>query len=645
MVPSEPSFPRRPLPNIVHRLGLAAALALSAPSAIWAADETEDDTDAITETTITVSAPRLEGVPQERTTGADTTVTAQEIEDQQIRRLDDALTLVPGLSLSGQRSVGQPQAITIRGLGPRNTRVFIDGIEVSDTSRANAQYLTDDLTMSDVERIEVLRGARPGRFGADNGGGVINITTKRATGPLSGHVDAEYGGYNTTRLSGAVGGQQGPVDLRLSASGTYSDGFSDFNKNRGGREEDPYSAFSVGGRLGLQATDNLRFDLVGRFLQERFEWDYATGDVDGADRQTKRFVRAAATLEMLDDTLIHTLGISDTLSTRDFDGAGRGTDSYDGAKTRVDYVASWAVMKGISVEVGGDATNERIDLYTPSGGNALAPSNNEEFWKGGGFVTLGVTPLDGLDLSASLRGDVHDTYGSDLTYRLGAAYTVAQTGTTLRGSYATAWQTPSLYERFDPCYGNADLEAESSSSWDIGLDQRLWDERVQGHVTYFETSTQDQIAWRGGPANRPGCYGGGYVNIDEAFVQGVEVALTARPLPDVDVALSYTWQNAIDNQTEKRLDNIPVNQGTASVTWRFVPEGRANVGLRYRDRTTGFNGKSDAFWTADIRLAYDILETVTLHGRVENLFDADYEEVAAYGTPGRAVYAGLTVRF
>lgn len=622
---------------------LALAWTTSAPSPA-SADESENDTDVIHVPDIMVEAPRPDGVPQERVTGADTTVTAEDIEDQQIRRLDTALELVPGLNLGGRRGA-HPRPIGIRSLGPRNTRVFIDGIEVSDTSLAQSQFQTDGQTMMDIDRIEVLRGARPGRFGADNAGGVINITTKPATGPLSGQLRTEYGGYDTKRVSGTVSGAQGPVDLRLSAGGTHTEGFSDYNKTRGGREDDPSWSASIGGRLGIQATDDLRFDVVGHYLREHIQWDYSTGDTDGIDNYTKRYVRGAATLEMLDDTLIHTLGLADTLSTRDFNGAGRGNDSYDGGKTRLDYVGTWAVREGVSLEFGADATRERIKINAPSQMRAVSRTE-EDMWQGGAFLSLGLTPLEGLDLSASGRVDEHEEFGSEFTYRLGAAYTIEQTGTTVRGSYATAWQTPSLYERYDPCYGNTDLDPESSQGWDVGVDQRLWAERLVGHVTYFQNNTEDQIDWATSAGQKPGCpFAGGYVNVNEAFTQGVEVAVSAHPLDTVDVSFGYTWQNAINDETKKRLENVPINQATASVTWRFLPEAMVNVGVRYRDRITRFGGEADAFWTADVRLAYDVLENVTVHGRVENLFDADYEETPGYGTAGRAVYGGVTVRF
>ncbi|WP_159107394.1 TonB-dependent receptor, partial [Azospirillum sp. B506] len=165
-------------------------------------------------------APKDAAVPQEQATTATSVIGGEEIERQQIHRLDDALGLVPGLSLSGRQAPGGAQTVRLRGLGPRNTRVFIDGVEMSDTSQSQSQYAAGEMDMTDVERIEVLRGPQPGRFGPDAGGGVVNIVTRRPAGPFGGQVGAEYGSFDTKRANASVSGAQDRVEYRASLSGT-----------------------------------------------------------------------------------------------------------------------------------------------------------------------------------------------------------------------------------------------------------------------------------------------------------------------------------------------------------------------------------------------------------------------------------------
>jgi vitamin B12 transporter len=591
---------------------------------------------------ITVTAPFLGGVPQEWSAGAATGITAQDIEDRRIGRIEDALELVPGVTVSGRRGFGQNRTVMLRGLRPRNTRVFIDGVEMSDPSQA--QYALGGLNMADVERIEVLRGPRPGRFGPDTAGGVVSIVTKRPTEPFTGEVGAEYGRYGTKRAHASVGGVQGAVDYRLSASGTHSLGYSDFNEDRGGVADDPYRQWSGAVMLGVQATENLRFDAVGRYQREDVFYDSPTADTDWNRDQSERLLRLSATLRTLGGDLVHQFGISDTLTTQQYWGQGTAGDTSDGARTRIDYVADWALSGRLNLQAGADATHERMEQYMP-GFAPAAPSMESDYRRLGAFATLGVTPLDGLDLAATLRGDDHDEFGAKATWRLGAAYTVEATGTTLRGSYGTAWQAPSLYERFDPCNGAADLKPESSRGWDVGIDQDWFAGRASTSITYFHVRAEDEIVWRFVPPRTAGCDGGIYANLDETEVRGVEAEMTVRPLPTFEARLSYTWQNAMDAQAGVRLRDRPVHQATSFLSWQPVPEALLSLALHYRDATESWGGSGDEFWTADLGVRYAVSPALTVHARIENLLDRDYEAEYGFGTPGRSAYAGATVRF
>ncbi|CAO3431781.1 TonB-dependent receptor plug domain-containing protein [Azospirillum endophyticum] len=590
-----------------------------------------------------VTAPGGVAVPQERATTSTSVIGTDEIERRQIRRLDDALLLVPGLSLSGRQAPGGAQTVRLRGLGPRNTRIFIDGVEMSDTSQPQSQYPAGEMDMADIERIEVLRGPQPGRFGPDAGGGVIDITTRRPAGPLGGQVGAEYGSFGTKRGNASLSGAEDRVDYRVSLSGTDSGGYSDFSRHRGGQERDPFRQWAAAGRIGIQATEDLRFDATARYQRKTLTYDPATRDNDWSRDETERFLRLGGSLDSLGGRLVHSFGVANTTNTRQYWGEGTRGDTYDGHKTRFDYAANARLSDRVSLGYGADATRESMEQHTP-GFAPLTPDMRSHSWRGGGFATIGVTPVAPLDLSATIRGDRSTDHGGRGTWRLGAAYRIAEAGTTLRSSYGTAWQPPSLYERFDPCYGRADLRPERSRGWDAGIDQSLLGGRLTASATYFQASTRDQIDWLFGPAANPACSGGGYVNVDRTRAQGVELELAARPTATTDLRAAYSWQSVVDANTGQRLRNLPLHQGSASVGWRFLPEAYANLGLRYRDMIENY-GTGSAFLTADFRLSYDLTGAVTLHGRVENLFDRRYEEVYGHAAPGRSAYAGLSARF
>ena len=169
--------------------------------------------------------------------------------------------------------------------------------------------------------------------------------------------------------------------------------------------------------------------------------------------------------------------------------------------------------------------------------------------------------------------------------------------------------------------------------------------QLSANATYFQARTRGQINWAYSAPVSAACSGGGYVNIDRTRSQGLEVAMAAQPTDTVDLRAVYTWQEVVDATSGQRIRTQPRHQGTASLGWQFHPDTHASVGLRYRDVTTGYNGDSSAFLTADLRLAHALTDSVTLLGRIENLFERRYEEIRGHGTAGRSAYAGLSARF
>lgn len=581
-------------------------------------------------------------VPQQTTSTASSTVRAATLDQRQARRLEDVLREIPGVTLGPQRGAGLERNVSLRGIGARGVRVFLDGMEMSDTSQAQQQYKLTELNLRDIDSIEVLRGPQTGRYGSDTGGGVIVITTRRPTAPLAGQAGFEVGSYQTRRAFANASGLQGPVDWRLSVSGADIGGYSDF---KGGEKDDPFHQWGLNVSVGVQASETLHLQALARYQRKDVFYDASNRDRDWNRDETEQALRLGGTHTGLSGALVSQFGVADTLTTRQFWGFGTKGDTYDGGKTRLDYTGTYTLTETVSLAFGGDASRERIEQRTP-GFAATAGPLDAHFWKSGAFTTLGVTPLEGLDLSATVRGDTHEDFGNKGTWRLGSAYTLAATGTTLRGSYGTSWQTPSLYERFDPCYGRDSLRPESAKGWDLGVDQSLLDTRLKTGVSLFRTTTDDEITFQNGAALRAGCNGGGYVNLNRTKVKGVEWDSTLQLTDSLRATASYTWMQADNAVTGVRLRDRPLHQAGGSLDWQIRKDLSVGTSLRYRDNTTNsWTGRADEFWTADLRAAWDVTEAVNLHLRIENLFDARYEEDPGYGTPGRSGYAGATVSF
>jgi vitamin B12 transporter len=155
----------------------------------------------------------------------------------------------------------------------------------------------------------------------------------------------------------------------------------------------------------------------------------------------------------------------------------------------------------------------------------------------------------------------------------------------------------------------------------------------------------------------PGCagrlFGGYYANLDRTEARGLELAATARPTEALTLSLAYTytWAENVgegDGNRGKRLPRRPEHTAYLDADYRFAGgltagAGVQHVGERFDDAANAV--RLNGYTLVDARAFYPVREGVELFGRVENLFDAEYEDVRLYGTPGRGAFVGVRAAF
>ena len=164
------------------------------------------------------------------------TVEADDVQRRQMLGLDEALLRVPGMYFSGRYNSAQDLRISIRGFGARanfgirGIKIYVDGLP---STVADGQTSLDDLDLSNVERVEVLRGPAAALYGA-SAGGVINIRTQ--SGPVTPFVEAGtvLGQYGQDRVMLKGGGQAGALNYFVNGSYLDYDGYRDHSETRQG---------------------------------------------------------------------------------------------------------------------------------------------------------------------------------------------------------------------------------------------------------------------------------------------------------------------------------------------------------------------------------------------------------------------------
>lgn len=174
--------------------------------------------------TITVtSATKSDKSIQDVTSNVEV-ITKQEIEEKHFTTVVEALNTVSGISFVSNGGIGNTSNVYLRGMDPKGILVLIDGVRYQDPSNTSGAAFSH-LMISDIERIEVIKGAQSSVWGADASAGVINIITKEAQNGTHVSFNSELGSFQTKKYGMSVSNKTNKYNVKLSADRVLTDGF------------------------------------------------------------------------------------------------------------------------------------------------------------------------------------------------------------------------------------------------------------------------------------------------------------------------------------------------------------------------------------------------------------------------------------
>ena len=592
-------------------------------------------------------------------------VTGQQLADQQIRHAGDALRSLPGVTVSRGGSVAAQTQVRIRGAEGNHTLVLIDGIVANQPGTGEFDF--SNLPADQIERIEVIKGAQSSLYGSGAIGGVVNIVTKRGRGPASTTVWAEAGSFKTAESGITVSGGSDRAHGLMSYSVRNSNGF---NISVDGNETDASAIRSFIMKGGVSPTENFSVDVVVRNVDKRGDRDGDLFALSGLSRQTDTFSHFASNMWLA--------GIEARLGT--FDGRLEHRVRYNYAETILedsdvgDFGTFFARNDNVRRNAAYLAT---LDLGTPSLAGILRHSltglveqENETFNQvTGDNLTRERSRLafageyradvfDRLTVTANLRRDDNDTFDDFTTWRTAASLRLLDRtspwGLRPHASYGTAVKLPTMVEQFGQFAGfvpNPGLKAEESTGWDAGLELSLARGAIVVDATYFSANLENEIVTRFLPFFQSTVEN----LLGESTREGVELSARWRPYAWLSLGAAYTWLDSRDDQGLPEIRRAR-DSGRLDATMAFAG-GRGTLTL-----AAAYNGvtpdlafglptfetvrvKLDDYWLATVAARYKLQPGVEVFGRIENVFDADYQEVYGFETAGIAAYAGLKLTF
>ena len=611
---------------------------------------------------VVVSATKTP-IPLRQVTSAVEIWTEEDLQRRQIKTVVEALRLTQGTAVLQNGGPGGTTNVRIRGGSSEQTLVLIDGAIMNSATLGSFNFA--HLTTDNIEKIEIVRGAQSTLWGADAMGGVINITTKRGSGPLRAGGFFEYGSFSTLREGGNLSGSKGPVDYSFALSRWDTTGISQINDRRGATERDAYRNWQGSARIGMALPRDGRLDFNFRWWNGSLNIDSSSGpsDVLNAKSNSRQFTYGGTYQQPLTDWWNHSLTLSRSQEASLFD-PGTLQRNLTTGMTRTPFgdpnetrVLANRIESQHNFRVNQYVTLTAGYQFREQLGENDAGISEKIVSSHAGFGQMQLNLFDRLFATAGVRHDAYNAFGDATTYRITGGYLVKETNTKIRGSYATGFRAPAINELYWPGFGNPDLQPEENQSFDVGVDQALFADRVTLSGGYFWNRYRDLIQTiQSEPLCGTGSFGANFcpVNVASASTQGWEgmvdiVVAQEQPWAKrLELKGQYTMTLTRDLMSGARLRRWPVNQ--ASLRLFYQPMDSVNTILDFRFVGKQYNGAGNtqpvgSFEVVNLAVNYDLSDRLQAYVRVDNLFDEEYEEILYYGTPGRSVFGGIRANF
>ena len=206
-----------------------------------------------------------------------TIITREQIEKAGGKDLSQLLTEQTGIYIGGANSnAGKDKSVYLRGAGVAHTLITIDGVPVYDPSGIGSNFDIRNLSIANIERIEILKGSQSTLYGSDAIAGVINIITRKsANKPVNGNVGMSYGSNKTSRSNASVYGKSGIIDYNATISFFDTKGINEAI-DKGTYpivDKDKFQQSNIQLALGIKPSDKV-------YVQPFFRYNSTKGDID-----------------------------------------------------------------------------------------------------------------------------------------------------------------------------------------------------------------------------------------------------------------------------------------------------------------------------------------------------------------------------
>lgn len=593
------------------------------------------------------------------------TITSEEIQNNIAKTAAQLIDEVSGIEINGTSSNdGQNLGYFVRGGRNRQVLIILDGVQQNDPSSIANDFDLRLLSASQIESIEIMKGASSVLYGSGAATAVISITTKEASkNPIAATFTSVLGSnraandkhYDLESFQNRVGvhGTLNKFYYRLDFSHVNSEGLSAIAAPEGENnfEEDVFSKYNLRTTFGYRISEKVevnRFFAFDTYSSQFDDFSYTDANNTTLNEQ----FRTGGSLEWRYGN--GRLLISDSHSWIDRSITSSFPTQFDAGSHGIDVNGSYHFNDRVSILLGANANFSRFNSFSiPFGSSEFVQDVSEDearFSWVDPYLNINYATKFGFQLNAGARVNIHSEYGSHLVYNVNPSYVFEFETNQLKllSSYSTAYITPSLFQLFDPLYGNEDLQPEENSTLEGGMEFTS-DRNLRLSALYFR---RDEMNFVDFVTVDPVNFIFQYQNIAEEFTaSGVELEVSKKWGTSLKTSANYTF-----TQVDERFSlRIPAHKVNTTIGYTFSKSTYLGLGYQYTsDREDVFFNPItfetemvtlDGFGVLDFNASHQLSQQVKVFASLTNLLDEEFEEVYRFQTKGRNFSVGFELSF
>ena len=635
---------------------------------------------------IVVTATKYES-PVKDIPASVTIISSEEIKNQHLPNGDigDVLRSVTGITL--RRAYAPfPAYPNIRGVGSDATVILVNGIPTN-------WEITQAIPPENIERIEIVRGPASALYGANAGGGVINIITKEGKDEFRSAISGGYGTFNTRRFSATTsGGIAKKLYFSLAAYKEKSDGEKVVTNKVIPSitmiDDCDYEKWAVSLNTNYKFDNDSKVSFLYNFFNDKYtrgrpnvggDWDRHFASFIYDRRLGEKFAFKGSLGYRYDD-LLHRY---DKGGTNYDPRMKRYTDYYE---TPIELQLTGDVGLGNTLTAGFFYNRQKTDQkYISSTTGESLRKNKYKVRTLAGYLQDTWKPIPSVILTAGIRYDHWKNYDNTFTGfkaknpadsthdnwspKFGVRYNFTEQ-TSVWANYGMGYKPPTPEQLYDdrtsggnPRQPNPDLKPEKTHSWELGF-EKWFGTSVQTKLVGFYNYTDDKIlSWFSADniwINK---------NIGRTKSYGAELDVTLHLLEHWLVTANYTWNRA-------KIDDNPSKPEQEGNWMPFSPKHKANLGITYaiednfsvggfarylslqhtnddniKYTSSGEKRFMESSFVVDLKatkrfpVKWGYLTNIDLSVSIDNLFDEEYRTYYIYEDPGRVFFVELKLTF